>query len=168
MNFYHYLTTIINDINQDNTILVHFDRTFSNNRISPYDGYKLYQYLEKTYNKFSLKNLTFIAFSAGVIGAIIAGHLWEKNGGKVDKLLAFDGWGVPLIANFPCYRISHDYITHLSYLGGEKNAFYCSPEVSHLQLWQNPQNLKGWWHKELGIKTKSDLSEFLVYCLGGL
>ncbi|WP_017296459.1 hypothetical protein [Geminocystis herdmanii] len=164
-NFYHYLTTINNKINLNNTVIFQFDRTAPlrarTPNILPYDGYNIYQYLRKKYQNLSLYNLTFIGFSAGVIGAIIAGNLWKKNGGNVKKLLAFDGWGVPLICDFPCYRISHDYITHLSYLGGEKNAFYCYPSVSHEQLWHNPQNIQGWWQIELGIKTKSTISEFL-------
>ena len=63
-----------------------------------------------------------------MVGAIIAGNLWQKNGGKVKVLFAFDGWGVPLIADFPCYRLSHDYFTHTTskLLGGDKNAFYAS------------------------------------------
>lgn len=167
-NFYDYLTTISNNFNENNTIIFQLDRTQnltkkSGEIIYPYDGINLYQYLRKKYQNLSLYNLTFIGFSAGVIGAIIAGNLWQKNGGKVNKLLAFDGWGVPLISDFPCYRISHDYITHLGYFGGEKNAFYCYPSVSHQQLWQNPQNIKGWWQVELGIKTKSTLSEFLLF-----
>lgn len=161
-NFYDYLITISHNIDEDNSVIFKLDRT---QKIFPYDGINIYEKLSKKYQNLSLYNLTFIAFSAGVIGAIIAGNLWQKYGGKVNKLLAFDGWGIPLISDFPCYRISHDYITHLSYFGGEKNAFYCYPSVSHQQLWQNPQNIKGWWQIELGIKTKSLLSEYLLFHL---
>lgn len=165
-NFYHYLTNLSDNINTNNTVIFQFDREVALSdrtpNILPYDGYNIYQYLRNKYQNLSLYNLTFIGFSAGVIGAIIAGNLWQKNGGKVNKLFAFDGWGVPLICDFSCYRISHDYITHLSYLGGEKNAFYGYPSVSHQQLWQNPQNIQGWRQIELGIKTKSNLSEFLL------
>lgn len=161
-NFYDYLTTISNNINENNTVIFKLDRT---QQVFPYDGINIYQYLSKKYQNLSLYNVTFIGFSAGVIGAIIAGNLWQKNGGKVNRLLAFDGWGIPLISDFPCYRISHDYITHLSYFGGEKNAFYCYPSVSHQQLWQNPQNIQGWRQIELGVKTRGSLSEFLLFHL---
>lgn len=158
-NFLAYLKTIINDLNEENTLII------PNDRISPYDGLNIYQYILKNCQNLSHYNLTFIGFSAGVVGAIIAGNLWQKKGGKVKTLLAFDGWGVPLIANFPCYRISHDFFTHLTYLGGEKNVFYASPSVSHLDLWRSPEDIQGWWQIGLGIKKRANLGEFLKYAL---
>jgi hypothetical protein len=154
-NFLDYLKTIIHGINEENTLIIPSDR------ISPYDGLNIYKYILKNNQNLLNYNLTFIAFSAGVVGAIIAGNLWQKKGGKVKTLFAFDGWGVPLIADFPCYRISHDYFTHLSYLGGEKNAFYASPSVSHLDLWRSPEEIQGWWQIGLGIKKRANLGEFL-------
>lgn len=159
-NFFAYLKTIINDVNQENTIII------PNDLIQPYDGLNIYKYIIENHRKFlDSPPIIFIGFSAGVVGAIIAGNLWEKNGGKVKALLAFDGWGVPLIADFPCYRISHDYFTHLTYLGGEKNAFYASPSVSHLQLWRSPENVQGCWEIALGIKKRANLGEFIKFCL---
>lgn len=159
-DFFAYLKTIINDINEENTIII------PNDLIQPYDGLNIYKYIMENHRKFlDSTSIIFIGFSAGVVGAIIAGNLWEKNGGKVETLLAFDGWGVPLIANFPCYRISHDYFTHLTSFGCEKNAFYASPSVSHLQLWRSPKNVQGYWKMALGIKKKASLEDFIKFCL---
>jgi hypothetical protein len=162
-NFFTYLATIINDINEENTLIIPLDH------IQPYDGLNIYQYIiDKNKRCQDSRPIIFIGFSAGVVGAIIAGNLWQKNGGKVKVLFAFDGWGVPLIADFPCYRLSHDYFTHTTskLLGGDKNAFYASPAVSHLELWRSPQNVQGWWQIELGIKQKSNLGGFLRHFLG--
>jgi hypothetical protein len=40
--------------------------------------------------------IIFISFSAGVVGAIGAAHLWQLLGGRVKAFIAIDGWGVPL------------------------------------------------------------------------
>lgn len=156
INFFSYMKTIIDDISDENTIVI------SQDEIQPYDGLNIYKYIDE-YSRKSLHSQTFIfiGFSAGVIGALIAGNLCQKNGGNVKALFAFDSWAVPLIADFPCYRISHDYITHRAYLGGEKNSFYAFPSVSHLQLWQQPEILEGWWEMTLGIRKRSNLKEFL-------
>ena len=50
----------------------------------------------------------FIAFSAGVVAAVTAAMQWQGEGGKIKGLIAFDGWGVPLLGDFPVYRVSHD------------------------------------------------------------
>lgn len=160
INFFAYLKTIIYDIYEENSILI------SKDNIQPYDGLNIYNYIHKHFQKSLNSNpIILLGFSAGVVGAIIAGNLWQKNGGKVKALFAFDSWGVPLMADFPCYRISHDYFTHLSYLGGEKNGFYASPSVSHLELWRSPEKIEGWWEIKLGIKKRSNLKEFFKYCL---
>ena len=87
-----------------------------------------------------------IGFSAGVVGAIGAAHLWQKIGGRVVALIAFDGWGVPLLAPFPIHRLSHDAFTHWSsaVLGAGQTSFYAEPEVAHLELWRSPQHVHGW------------------------
>ncbi|WP_180267879.1 hypothetical protein [Nostoc linckia] len=43
--------------------------------------------------------LIFISFSAGVVGAIGAAHLWQLLGGRVKAFIAIDGWGVRLKIN---------------------------------------------------------------------
>jgi hypothetical protein len=87
-----------------------------------------------------------IGFSAGVVGAVGAAHLWQKMGGQVVALIAFDGWGVPLLAPFPIHRLSHDAFTHWSsaVLGAGQTSFYAEPEVAHLELWRSPQQARGW------------------------
>jgi hypothetical protein len=96
----------------------------------------------------------FIAFSAGVVGAIGAARLWQKQGGTVKALIALDGWGVPLEANFPIHRVSHDFFTHWSsrLLGKGLDSFYADPAVAHLDLWRSPQTVSGCWIKSVPQK----------------
>jgi hypothetical protein len=100
--------------------------------------------------------IIFISFSAGVVGAIGAAHLWQLLGGSVKAFIAIDGWGVPLQGNFPIHRMSHDYFTHWSscLLGCGQNNFYAQPAVDHLSMWRcltksrspsTSQAVKGWW-----------------------
>ncbi|MBN3910459.1 MAG: hypothetical protein HWQ35_29155 [Nostoc sp. NMS1] len=105
----------------------------------------------------SLKSpIIFISFSAGVVGAIGAAHLWQLLGGSVKAFIAIDGWGVPLQGNFPIHRMSHDYFTHWSscLLGCGQNNFYAQPAVDHLSMWRcltksrspsTSQTVQGWW-----------------------
>lgn len=90
--------------------------------------------------------LLWIGFSAGVVGAIGAAHLWQKLGGEVAALIACDGWGVPLVAPFPIHRLSHDAFTHWSsaLLGAGETSFYAEPAVAHLDLWRSPSQARGW------------------------
>ncbi|MBD2090247.1 hypothetical protein H6F67_10320 [Microcoleus sp. FACHB-1515] len=89
--------------------------------------------------------LVFISFSAGVVGAIGAAWMWQALGKKVKAFIAFDGWGVPLIGNFPIHRISHDRFTHDSSIAwGGAESFYADPPVAHLDLWRSPQTAIGW------------------------
>lgn len=90
--------------------------------------------------------LLFIAFSAGVVGAIGAAHEWERQGGTVQGLIAIDGWGVPLGGNFPIHRVSHDFFTHWSsaLLGKGLDSFYADPPVEHLTLWHSPDQVQGY------------------------
>jgi len=87
-----------------------------------------------------------IAFSAGVVGAVPALNLWQLGGGRVQGLVAIDGWGVPAVGNFPIYRLSHDYFTHWSsaLLGAGVGSFYADPPVEHLELWRSPPTCPGW------------------------
>lgn len=107
--------------------------------------------------------LSFIAFSAGVVGAIGAANIWQLRGGKVQSFIAFDGWGMPLAGNFPIYRVSHDYFTHWSsgILGAGKSGFYAEPEVEHLDLWRSPNTCWGWQIINSGFKTRCSLSIYL-------
>ncbi|MDB9540323.1 hypothetical protein NWP22_10480 [Anabaenopsis tanganyikae CS-531] len=91
--------------------------------------------------------VTFISFSAGVVGAIGAACSWQLLGGNIKAFIAIDGWGVPLWGNFPIHRMSHDYFTHWSssLSGGRHDNFYADPAVNHLSMWRAPQTVKGWW-----------------------
>ncbi|BAZ52906.1 hypothetical protein NIES4103_55710 [Nostoc sp. NIES-4103] len=91
--------------------------------------------------------IVFIGFSAGVVGAITAAWQWQLLGGQIKAFIAIDGWGVPLLGNFPIHRMSHDYFTHWSsgLLGKGDNNFYAEPSVDHLTMWRSPQTVQGWW-----------------------
>ncbi|MGJ5633413.1 hypothetical protein [Nostoc sp. CALU 1950] len=116
-------------------------------------------------------SIIFISFSAGVVGAIGAAHLWQLLGGRVKGFIAIDGWGVPLQGNFPIHRMSHDYFTHWSssLLGCGQNNFYAEPAVDHLSIWKSPQNVQGWWvDSSIGIsppKGRLTAAEFLLMLL---
>ncbi len=142
---------------------------FPAHKYPAYSSYHLWRYIQEIQSnpKKSLP-LTLIAFSAGVVAAIGAAYKWQINGGKIDKLIAIDGWGVPLIGNFPIYRLSHDYYTHWTsaMLGSGINSFYAHPPVKHLDIWRTPQTTTGWWVKSLGCKTKTNASEFIIHLLG--
>jgi hypothetical protein len=90
--------------------------------------------------------LLFIAFSAGVVGGIGAAQRWQRSGSQVKAFIAVDGWGVPLLGDFPIHRLSHDSFTHWSSIdwGKSQDSFYAEPGVKHLQLWQSPQTVAGW------------------------
>lgn len=90
--------------------------------------------------------LTVLAFSAGVVGAIGVAWAWYARGYPLRQLIAVDGWGVPLYAPFPIYRVSHDAFTHWSScpLGGTTQGFYADPPVAHLDLWRSPHTAQGW------------------------
>ncbi|MEH1937981.1 MAG: hypothetical protein V7L14_30585 [Nostoc sp.] len=115
--------------------------------------------------------LIFISFSAGVVGAIGAAHLWQLLGGRVKAFIAIDGWGVPLQGNFPIHRMSHDYFTHWSscLLGSGQNNFYAEPAVDHLSMWKSPQTVQGCWvDSSLEIippKGRLKADEFLLMLL---
>ncbi|BDA67586.1 hypothetical protein CAL7716_017520 [Calothrix sp. PCC 7716] len=113
--------------------------------ILPLSGLHIFEFLRHRL-KSNLDPVTFIGFSAGVVGAIAAAHLWQLQSGKVEAFIAIDGWGVPLLGDFPIYRMSHDYFTHWSslVLGSGQYNFYADPAVEHLQMWENPQAVQGW------------------------
>jgi hypothetical protein len=111
--------------------------------------------------------VVFIAFSAGVVGAILAANTWQSLGGQVLALIAIDGWGVPLFGNFPLHRLSHDYFTHWSsaMLGTGSHNFYAEPAVEHLTLWRSPQHVSGCYTKDAQTLTHLSAAEFLIMLL---
>ena len=88
--------------------------------------------------------VTAIGFSGGVVGIAGALLLWQQQGGRVQQLIAIDGWGMPLMG-LPVCRLSHDYFTHWSSLplGAGKINFYADPPVEHLQMWGDPDRVRG-------------------------
>ncbi|MEH2064402.1 MAG: hypothetical protein V7K50_19430 [Nostoc sp.] len=116
-------------------------------------------------------SIIFISFSAGVVGAIGAAHLWQLLGGCVKAFIAIDGWGVPLQGNFPIHRMSHDYFTHWSscLLGNGQNNFYADPAVDHLLIWKSPQTVQGCWVDSsieiIPPKGRLTAAEFLLMLL---
>ncbi|MBE9189153.1 hypothetical protein IQ230_01980 [Gloeocapsopsis crepidinum LEGE 06123] len=111
--------------------------------------------------------VVFIAFSAGVVGAILAASVWQSLGGQVLALIAIDGWGVPLFGNFPLHRLSHDYFTHWSsaMLGSGSHNFYAEPAVDHLTLWRSPHNVSGCYTKDSQTLAHLSAAEFLIMLL---
>jgi hypothetical protein len=107
--------------------------------------------------------LRIVAFSAGVVGAIAAAHLWQLQGGQIAWILALDGWGVPAWANFPVYRLSHDSFTHWSsqLTGGSTPSFYAEPAVDHLELWRSPHLTVGWHVSGCGLRHRTTAATFI-------
>lgn len=105
-----------------------------------------------------------IGFSGGVVGIAGALLLWQQQGGQVEKLIAIDGWGMPIIG-LPVCRLSHDYFTHWSSLplGAGKVNFYADPPVDHLKMWGNPDQVRGQitasWQRQNGQPITA--SEFI-------
>ncbi len=130
----------------------------------PYSTAAILQWLKQNYPiPREAPKLSFIAFSAGVVGGIGAANVWQLWGGQVNCFIAFDGWGMPLMGNFPLYRVSHDRFTHLSssMLGGSKKGFYVDPEVEHLELWRSPHSCLGWQTLGFGMKTRCSLAGYI-------
>jgi len=140
-------------------------------RIPPYSGWHIVQFLHDRLQHDRLKKnrlkkddpdelgqvpLVLIGFSAGVVGAIAAAHLWQVQGGRVAALIAVDGWGVPLVGNFPMHRVSHDPFTHWSsaWGGGGEDSFYADPGVPHLDLWRSPQTAYGFRFSTTGQRIR--------------
>ena len=117
------------------------------------------------------ESLVFVSFSAGVVGAIGAAWMWQQIGGKVAAFIALDGWGVPLGGNFPIHRISHDSFTNWSsaILGSGGDGFYADPPVEHLDLWREPQTVKGWQISQIADRIETTkpatAATFLVHLL---
>lgn len=116
-----------------------------------------------------LNHLLIWAFSAGCVGAIGLAHYWHRYRGKILGFFAFDGWGVPLAAPFPIYRLSHDRFTHVTsqWLGAGAVGFYADPPIPHLQLWSQPITTQGWQTTRLLTggedRQRRSVPEFLCY-----
>ncbi len=130
---------------------------FPTDQYPPYSGFHLLHYLQEKCKQ-KTQNLMIIAFSAGVVAAVTAAWEWQRQGGKIKGLIAFDGWGVPLLGDFPIYRVSHDEFTHYSsaILGTGNLSFYAAPAVDHLDLWRSPDQVQGW----MVDTTKTDKTFF--------
>lgn len=129
---------------------------------APYSAIAIYQWLnQQLLSKTEL--LSFIAFSAGVVGGLGAALAWQFQGGKINSFIAFDGWGMPLLGNFPLYRISHDYFTHWSsgILGGGERGFFADAPVSHLELWRSPNRCRGWQTLGHQLQSRCGLTDYL-------
>ncbi|MGD1948076.1 MAG: hypothetical protein ACFB14_00300 [Leptolyngbyaceae cyanobacterium] len=90
--------------------------------------------------------LQIVAFSAGVVAVYPLVLAWQKMGGT-SRLIAVDGWGMPLLCASDIYRVSHDRWTHsTTYFPTPAEGagyFYAEPAVDHLHLWQSPHLAKG-------------------------
>jgi len=156
-----------------NQFLAGFGETFSQALIFPTDQFPVYSALhvlqfiqaaELRQNELEQSPLLFIAFSAGVVGAIGAARLWHRSGGCVKAVIAIDGWGVPLYGDFPIHRISHDFFTHWTSagLGAGQDSFYADPAVEHLALWRSPHTA-GWWvRQQQGDRIATTASQLIL------
>ncbi|MEM8602445.1 MAG: hypothetical protein AAGF24_01235 [Cyanobacteria bacterium P01_H01_bin.121] len=116
----------------------------------------------------SISSTIWLAFSAGVVGGLLAARQWQQiTGGNVRRFIALDAWGMPLIADFPIYHLSHDWLTHclMFNLSGAAAHFYAAPAVTHHQLWQGPQ--QAWGYKTFAGRPPQRLTalQFLQQCL---
>lgn len=158
----------INILHEYNLLTIENSLIFPSHEYPPYWGYLIKQFLEQQLNNNKHQELTFIAFSAGVVGAIKAAWSWQNEGGKIKAFIALDGWGVPLLGNFPIYRLSHDFFTHWSsaILGSGTSSFYADPPVEHLDLWRSPHEVLGWQigkqPKTINTATRTSAIAFLA------
>lgn len=129
----------------------------------PYSVIAVYQWLTEQ-NLAPTEPIAFISFSAGVVGSLGAAWAWQLQGGRIHSFIAVDGWGMPLVANFPLYRVSHDLFTHWSsaILGTGQHNFYAEPEVEHLAIWRSPDTCYGWQTWGWGHKTSITLTDYLI------
>lgn len=90
--------------------------------------------------------LHIIAFSAGVVAAYPFALVWQGMGGTV-RMIAVDGWGMPLVGLLSVYRMSHDRWTHRTTYcpssAESRGYFYAHPAVDHLSMWRSPQLIGG-------------------------
>lgn len=148
----------------------HYDTTvdylvFPTDKFPAYSALDVVQWLDR--QNISNHEVLFICFSAGVVAGIGAAFLLQSREITIKAFIALDGWGVPLWANFPVYRLSHDYFTHWSsaILGTGKSSFYCDPSVEHLTLWESPDICRGKIFRldirQLNDETKCSATDYL-------
>lgn len=111
--------------------------------------------------------IVIIAFSAGVVGAISAARIWQRRGIRIARLIAIDGWGVPLFGEFPIHRVSHNRFTHWSslILGGNATHFYADPAVEHLTIWHSPESVRGIVESSNRTMTAADFISEVVHAI---
>lgn len=129
-----------------------------------YSASHIWQFLDDRWqDKGTVPQLVIISFSAGVVGAIGAAWGWRLQGRTVNAFIAIDGWGVPLLGDFPIYRLSHDRFTHWSscLLGSGWGSFCAEPAVSHLDLWRTPDRVPGWQMGDLGFNPRLTATDFI-------
>jgi len=137
----------------------------------PYSPGHLWQFLQHTVRPLP-QDLSFIAFSAGVVGATKTAQYWQnQRGGRIKALITLDGWGVPKIATVPTYAVSHDAFTAWStnLLGHGPESFYADPPVAHLDLWRSPQRVEGWQEQWVGpglrVRSPTTVAQFIQQIL---
>ena len=132
----------------------------------PYSAIAVYQWLNQQHRSTS-EPLAFVCFSAGVVGGFGAALAWRLQGGTIHRFVAMDGWGMPLVADFPIHRLSHDYFTHWSsgILGAGQYGFYADPPVEHLAIWRSPETCYGWQVIRSGLKSRITLLDYLANIL---
>lgn len=131
-------------------------------------GVHIVQFLRERLENCQPTPLLMIGFSAGVVGAFQAANLWQLGGGTIAALIAVDGWGVPLVGNFPRHRLSHDFFTHWSSSIFDTNDhFYADPAVEHLYLWRSPHTVTGFWvNSTVNTQTlRLTAADFLIMLL---
>jgi hypothetical protein len=156
-------------VNSTSTLSVN-TRTFIAKSYTVLSAIHILQDLTKTYGQpHQATPVLFISFSAGVIGALSAAWGWQLLGGKVKAVIAIDGWGVPLMGNFPIHRLSHDYFTHQTsiVINPSEDSFYADPGVEHLQMWRSPSTVTGWATRAANFPVRSHLNaaEFILLLL---
>ena len=155
-----FVRAIENSVGQKNYLILPTERYL------PYSAIAITRWLNQQQLS-KTQPLSFIAFSAGVVGGIGAAKRWQLQGGKINHFISFDGWGMPLLGDFPIYRVSHDYFTHWSsgILGAGQGGFYADPLVEHLDLWRSPGNCSGWQVISSGWKIRDTLTNYLTNVL---
>ena len=156
-------------VNSNSSLSVN-TRIFTEKSYTALSAIHILQDLTKTYGQpHQATPVLFISFSAGVIGALGAAWGWEFLGGKVKAVIAIDGWGVPLMGNFPIHRLSHDYFTHQTSIvvNRPEDSFYADPGVTHMQMWPSPSTVKGWATSadNFPVRSRFNAAEFILLLL---
>ena len=91
--------------------------------------------------------MIYLGFSAGCIRAALTANIQHARQESVIGIIAIDGWSIPFVNPLiSTDRFSHDYFTHISseILGG-RGLFFADPPVPHLCLWEQPDQVQGWY-----------------------